>query len=109
MSTPPALILILGDQLTPDRGALREARPGVDTVVMAEVRQEATYVRHNKQKIALIFSAMRHFRDELLAIFSANEAGDQYRPARLLHKTQFLIKRLAPNRRSAHFYVGLSE
>jgi deoxyribodipyrimidine photolyase-related protein len=65
MSAQPALILVLGDQLTPGRGALRDARPGIDTVVMAEVRQEATYVRHNKMKIALIFSAMRHFRDEL--------------------------------------------
>jgi len=28
---------------------------------MAEVRDEATYVRHHKQKIALIFAAMRSF------------------------------------------------
>ena len=34
---------------------------------MMEVREEATYVRHHKQKIALIFSAMRHFADELEA------------------------------------------
>ena len=32
---------------------------------MAEVREETEYVRHNRHKIALIFSAMRHFRDEL--------------------------------------------
>ncbi len=62
----PALILVLGDQLTADRGALAAARPGVDTIVMAEVRQEAAYVAHNRHKIALIFSAMRHFRDGLL-------------------------------------------
>lgn len=65
MAAGPALILVLGDQLTLDRAALRHARPGVDTVVMAEVRDEATYVRHNRLKIALVFSAMRHFRDEL--------------------------------------------
>lgn len=32
---------------------------------MVEVADEATYVRHHKQKIALILSAMRHFADEL--------------------------------------------
>ena len=32
---------------------------------MAEVRREATYTRHNKHKIAFLFAAMRHFRDEL--------------------------------------------
>lgn len=61
----PALILVLGDQLSPGRGALRSARPGIDTIVMAEVREEARYVPHNRHKIALIFSAMRHFRHAL--------------------------------------------
>ncbi len=61
------LILVLGDQLTPGRGALREARPGRDTLLMAEVREEAHYVRHNRHKIALIFAAMRHFRDAMRA------------------------------------------
>ena len=32
---------------------------------MMEVWDEATYVKHHKQKIALIFSAMRHFAGEL--------------------------------------------
>ncbi len=32
---------------------------------MAEVQEEATYVRHHKKKIAFLFSAMRHFADEL--------------------------------------------
>ncbi len=32
---------------------------------MMEVWDEATYVKHHKQKIALIFSAMRHFAQEL--------------------------------------------
>ena len=34
---------------------------------MVEVRAEATYVRHHKQKIAFLFSAMRHFAAELEA------------------------------------------
>ncbi|MEZ5501670.1 MAG: cryptochrome/photolyase family protein [Halioglobus sp.] len=61
----PALILVLGDQLTLDKGALRGARPGIDTILMAEVREEACYARHNRHKIAFIFAAMRHFRDAL--------------------------------------------
>ena len=61
------LILVLGDQLSMKNPALINARPGSDTVVMAEVREEASYVRHNRHKIALIFAAMRHFRDRLIA------------------------------------------
>jgi deoxyribodipyrimidine photolyase-related protein len=34
---------------------------------MMEVWDEATYVKHHKQKIVLIFSAMRHFAAELAA------------------------------------------
>ena len=76
----PALILVLGDQLSPSHGALRDARPGVDTIVMAEVREEATYARHNRHKIALIFAAMRHCCQALRAagfsvIYYDYEAG----------------------------------
>lgn len=60
-----SLILVLGDQLSHDRGALKNASPERDCIVMAEVKEEATYVRHSKHKIAYIFAAMRHFRDEL--------------------------------------------
>ena len=35
---------------------------------MCEVFAEATYVKHHKKKIAFIFSAMRHFADELRGI-----------------------------------------
>lgn len=34
---------------------------------MAEVAEEATYVRHHKKKIAFLFSAMRHFAERLRA------------------------------------------
>ncbi len=63
----PALRLILGDQLSPDIASLRGARAGEDLILMAEVRAEATYVRHHKKKIAFLFSAMRHFAHELKA------------------------------------------
>ncbi|MDZ4776253.1 MAG: cryptochrome/photolyase family protein [Alphaproteobacteria bacterium] len=61
------LRFVLGDQLTRDISSLRDATPGEDIVLMAEVMEEATYVRHHKQKIAFLFSAMRHFADALRA------------------------------------------
>ncbi|RLQ21780.1 cryptochrome/photolyase family protein [Seongchinamella sediminis] len=61
------LILVLGDQLTLDAGALQGATPADCHVLMAELAEEASYVRHNRHKIALVFSAMRHFREELRA------------------------------------------
>ncbi len=61
------LRLILGDQLNRRIASLSDLDPEHDTVLMVEVRDEATYVRHHKQKIAFLFSAMRHFAAELEA------------------------------------------
>lgn len=54
------LRLVLGDQLTLTIPSLLGAAKD-DLILMCEVRQEATYVRHHKKKIAFVFSAMRHF------------------------------------------------
>ncbi|MBC7480281.1 MAG: cryptochrome/photolyase family protein [Pseudorhodobacter sp.] len=59
------LILVLGDQLSDDLAALREADPTQDIVVMAEVMTEATPVPHHPQKIALVLTAMRKFAARL--------------------------------------------
>jgi deoxyribodipyrimidine photolyase-related protein len=59
------LIPILGDQLTHGLASLRGADKSAAIIVMMEVWEEATYVKHHKQKVALIFSAMRHFAEEL--------------------------------------------
>lgn len=59
------LALVLGDQLSFELAALRDLDPERDAVLMAEVAEEATYVPHHPQKIALIFSAMRHFAEAL--------------------------------------------
>lgn len=67
MTRTKTLRLVLGDQLTRDLASLKDLDPARDVVVMAEVTGEATYVRHHKQKIALVFSAMRHFAAELRA------------------------------------------
>jgi len=61
------LILILADQLGMNNPALSEARPGQDLILLAEVAEEAHYVRHNRHKIVLLFSAMRHFAQALRA------------------------------------------
>ena len=61
----PRLILILGDQLSPDMAALRAADITRDYVVMAEVMAEGTSVPHHPQKIALILTAMRKFAAHL--------------------------------------------
>ncbi|WP_420134601.1 cryptochrome/photolyase family protein [Rhodopseudomonas sp.] len=60
------LRLVLGDQLTRDVAALRDTADG-DVVLMAEVADETSYVKHHKQKIAFVLSAMRHFAEELRA------------------------------------------
>ena len=59
------LVLVLGDQLSHDLSSLRAAPEA--HVVLAELADEASYVAHHKQKITLIFSAMRHFAEELRA------------------------------------------
>ena len=61
-----SLVLVLGDQLTPGVAALRAA-PADAIVLICEVAAETTYVRHHKKKIAFLFSAMRHFAQELRA------------------------------------------
>lgn len=61
----PVLVPLLGDQLDPAIGSLAGQTREDTIILMMEVWDEATYVRHHQQKIALIFSAMRHFAAEL--------------------------------------------
>lgn len=56
---------VLGDQLSTTLSSLRDANPAQDVIVMAEPRDEATYVPHHRQKIVFILSAMRHFAQDL--------------------------------------------
>ena len=62
-----ALRVVLGDQCTRTLAGLRDLDPAADTVLLAEVEAECTYVPHHKQKIALVLSAMRHFARALEA------------------------------------------
>lgn len=60
-----ALRLILGDQLSKNLSSLSDLDKTNDIVLMVEVWEEATYVKHHKKKIAFVLSAMRHFAAEL--------------------------------------------
>lgn len=55
------LRVVLGDQLSLATPSIRSFERSSDTLFMAEVLEEATYVRHHKKKLALVLSAMRHF------------------------------------------------
>ncbi len=61
------LIPILGDQLSHKLSSLDGADPATSVLLMMEVAEETTYVRHHKRKIAYIFSAMRHYAEALRA------------------------------------------
>jgi deoxyribodipyrimidine photolyase-like uncharacterized protein len=61
------LRFVLGDQLSRSLSALRDVEISQDVVLMVEAHEETTYVRHHRQKIALVLSAMRHFAESLRA------------------------------------------
>lgn len=61
------LRLVLGDQLTRGISSLTDIDTARDVVLMVEVADEACHVRHHKQKITLVLSAMRHFAEALRA------------------------------------------
>ena len=59
------LCFILGDQLNESLASLMTIDKQQDLVFFCEVREEATYVVHHPKKIAFLFSAMRHFAQQL--------------------------------------------
>lgn len=63
---PRRLVVILGDQLSLDNPALRAADPTSDVVWMCECRAEGDKVWSHKARIAVFFSAMRHFAERLI-------------------------------------------
>ena len=95
------LRIILGDQLSFDISALAGLDATCDIVLMMEVLEENTYVRHHKQKIVLVLSAMRHFAHELgrsgvsvdyVEIDAPNNSGN------LTTEVQRAVARHAPDR-----------
>lgn len=64
MTSDPT-VLVLGDQLSRDHGALRDRSPSSCRVLLIENRSMLTSRRWHRQRAHLIVSAMRHFADEL--------------------------------------------
>ncbi len=65
MKNPIHLCVLLGDQLSHDIASLKQADKDSSIILMAELFDEATYVKHHKKKLVFILSAMRHFAQEL--------------------------------------------
>ena len=61
------LIPILGDQLSMGLSSLADADPAGSVLLIMEVADETTYVRHHKTKLVYILSAMRHHAAALAA------------------------------------------
>ena len=59
------LRFILGDQLSHSISCLDGCNQSEDIILICEVWDEATYVKHHKKKITFLFSAMRHFAQTL--------------------------------------------
>ncbi|WKW12926.1 cryptochrome/photolyase family protein [Pseudogemmatithrix spongiicola] len=57
------LLLVLGDQLSPDSPLFDGADPDQDALWMAEVVEESSRTWSSKPRTALFLSAMRHYRD----------------------------------------------
>ena len=98
MNATQRLCLVLGDQLSFDLASLQGLDIESDTVLLVEVMEEASHVPHHPQKIALIFSAMRHFADALrrrgvrvhyVTLTDPNNSGSV--PSEL-HRWQALLK-----------------
>ena len=60
---PRHLVLVLGDQLDRRSAAFDGFDPDRDAIWLAENVTEATHVWCHQRRLALFFSAMRHFRD----------------------------------------------
>ena len=58
-------IFVLGDQLTRHVGPLADANPEYTSVLMLESLALAKSVPHHKQKLVMVWSAMRHFAEAL--------------------------------------------
>jgi deoxyribodipyrimidine photolyase-related protein len=55
------LRVILADQLSEKISSLSDMNKEEDIVMLCEVIEEASYVKHHKKKLVFLFSAMRHF------------------------------------------------
>lgn len=57
--------LILWDHLTHSLDVFKDADSDSDLFVFLETKEEATYVKHHKKKLVFLWSAQRHFANEV--------------------------------------------
>ncbi|MEM9907866.1 MAG: cryptochrome/photolyase family protein, partial [Cyanobacteria bacterium P01_D01_bin.44] len=60
-------VWILGDQLWQGQAALASCDPKNTAVILIESRRHVQARPYHKQKLVLVWSAMRHFADDLKA------------------------------------------
>lgn len=60
-------VIVLGDQLDRESLVLEDFDPLQDRIWMAECEGEATYAWSHKARIVIFLSAMRHFRNDIVA------------------------------------------
>ena len=89
------LRLVLGDQLSQELPSLAGLDLKRDVVLMAEVTEEVTYVKHHKRKIAFLLAAMRHFaaglRTSGVSVIYHQLDGSE-KPASLFEAVRLVIK-----------------
>ncbi len=59
------LIILFPDQLSMSLSSLQHCEKQQDIVMLFELKEQFTYVKYHKKKIAFLFAAMRHFAEEL--------------------------------------------
>lgn len=89
---------ILGDQLSKALPIIKEANKQTDVILFIEAMSRSTWQRYHKQKLVFIFSAMRHFAEELRAAgFTVDyRQADSFSDAWEAHLAEFqptIIKR----------------
>ena len=90
-------VWILGDQLTLDHAALRGLDRRETCVLLVESQARARRLPYHKQKLVLVWSAMRHFADELRAAgwtVDFHPESPTYRAAVDAHVRRFRPRRL---------------
>ena len=97
-------VLVLGDQLSRNSGALRARAPSTCRVLMVESRAALGSRRWHRQRAHLVLSAMRHFADEL------RDAGFEvdYREAPTIeagiaaHRREFNVSHIVTTQPNSH-------
>ncbi|MCA8986884.1 MAG: cryptochrome/photolyase family protein [Planctomycetaceae bacterium] len=98
------LVLIFGDQLQHDSAALDDFDIQQDSLWMAEVEEEITYVWSHQLRIAMFLSAMRHFREECqdrdrpIEYHELNPTSDSDRGKSFIEILKQDLKRLKPQK-----------